>query len=361
MKETTPKNPSSAPRLGVLGGWLLMGVGHCAATMIVAAMISVIILPLGYIEPIARRVLGVDEIWAMSTTSLVIHVLLSACIWAFVVIIYQLIRLHRAERKTRSLRLARGTVITETLIVMPVFFLLSFGMAQLAISNIAAILANVAAYQAARAAWIWQPEEDASEKRMGIEDGIAVEKCRIAVALVMLPVANGEFLNDPSLPTYASKMRVAAVGAHIPFGGTLTGLDPEVSDLLAGAASVRFRLAVRDNQSVTRALDESSFILRTASKFTHAFQASSCTINGDHSVTMVYKLHVVMPLMGPLFGNSGFDVVEGRAGYFQDFTRELGLTKQVILPNAKQPVNKLIDFPTPDEPNATDLINGAMP
>lgn len=369
MKETeTMVNRSR--RAGALGGWTLLAVGHGAATLLVAALVWLLVVPPEYVEPIGRRLLGNDEVWQMSTTALLIHLGLAACIWALVVILYKLVMLYRAEGRQRTVRLARGSVMTETLIIMPLFFLLTFGMAQLAVSNIAAILANVAAYEAARAAWIWQPEEDGGG-RMGIADGIAVEKCRIAVALVMLPVANGEFFSDPRLPTYASKMRVNAVGAHIPFGGTLTSLDPEISDLIAGAASLQLRVAVRSQQTMPRALDTGSFIRRTATKFTHAFHASGCAINDDHSVTMTYALHIAMPLMGPVFGekrapstnisefiNSGFGDLEGvggRWGYFSTYTRELGFRKQ-MLPNPKMPQNELISFDAPDSPSATDLI-----
>lgn len=341
-----------------IGAYLIAGVGHVCATAIIAGVMTLCVLPVPYIEPVARHVWGVERVFQMSVPQLAIHVGLAACLWALIVIVYKLILLQRRDRARRPIRLSRGSVMTETLIILPVFFLLTFGMAQLVISNIAAILANVAAYQAARAAWIWQPEEDASEQRMGIEEGIAKEKCRIATAVVMLPVANGEFETDDDLPDNAEKMRNAAVMAHVPFGGTLASLSPELTDFLTGA-DVMFndREAVERNKSYVTALDTLSFLRRTATKFTHAFHASDCEIDDDHSVKMTYDLQLAMPLVGRVFGE--LRTVGGRKGYYAKYTREFGLKKQAMLPNAKLPENSG-EYVEPSEPDVdAELESGS--
>lgn len=353
-------------KMGKTAGWALIAIGHVAGVALVALIVAIMIMPIDHAREVFARLQEVPALWSESSFPMLLHIGLSICIWAMGCILFQLARLRfGAERKKAPIRLSRGSVMTETLVIMPIFFLLTFGMAQLAINNIAGILANVAAYEAARAAWIWQPEEDASTKRMGITSGIAVEKCRIAVALVMTPVAPGEFFSDPRLPTYASKMRVVALGAHVPFGGIISSTFPQLADLLAGAASLSPYVAVRKWQSINTALDNASFARRTVMKFTHAFHASGCQIQADHSVKMTYMLQIAMPMMGPVMGekhapstspsefiNSGFgdlDGVGGRWGYFATYERTFGFKKQVNVPNAAKPQNDLLNWSKPDE------------
>lgn len=332
-------------------GVLLTGVGHLAAILGIAMGTTLLVMPWKHAQDVALRLESVPRLWDMSTTGIFIHIGLAACCWALMVIVYKLGRLRMAEAKTaRTIRLSRGSVITETLVVFPIFLVLTFGMAQLAVNNIAGILANIAAYEAARAAWVWKPEAEAG--RMGTTDGNAVEKCRIAVAMVMTPVAPGEFLSDVTMDgsDFAEEARMVALGANVPLMGVLSTLVPAEANSLFQAgvtlASIAPQLAVRGNLTYNTALDDQSFWLRTIRKFTHAYEAAGCEIKDDHSVKMTYQMHAAMPVVRPIFGE--LKIVGGRIGYFSEFVREFGFRKQVNTPNPNGPQNIGDDPPAVD-------------
>lgn len=335
-------------------GWLLTALGHIAATVSVAAVIVLLILPMRHVDIVAIQFGDVPELWQMSTTALMLHLALSACVWALLYIVYRLVALRVQERRSvHRVKLSRGSVITETLIVMPVFLLLSFGMGQLAINNVGGILANVAMYEAARAAWIWMPEEQASDRRAGVADGIAEEKCRIAVAFVMMPIAPGEALRNPSLgSSYADRARMMALGANVPLGGTISlALGSDVMGVAEGA--VMMLSAGEDllnENTYTTTLGTDPFWLRTIRKFTTAYLGAGCTINeNDHSVQMTFKHHIGMPVVGPVFGTRDLSGVGNRPGYYATYTREFGLRKQINVPNNRLPQNEWLNPPSYDD------------
>lgn len=219
----------------------LVCLGHLAATGGVAIALTLIVLPTPRARGVLAQLYEVPTLWEMSTFAIALHFGIAACVWALAYIMFQLVRLRfeaRTPKMPKTVRLSRGTVVTETLIIMPVFLLLTFGMAQLTLNNIAGILANVAAYQGARAAWVWQPEEDASDRRMNLEDGTTEQKCRIAVAFAMMPVAPGNFMKAPMLDSdFADKSRLLALGANIPLTGLVTDyIGSDLAEL--GAAGI---------------------------------------------------------------------------------------------------------------------------
>lgn len=357
-------------------------IGHMCGVTIVAALIGIVVLDWTPAVWLAGKLVAISEIRAKSATELLLFSGLSACVWALIVIAWQLVQLHLKDSERRTIKLSKGTVVTETLIVLPVFLLLTFGLAQLAVSGLAGILMNVAGYQAARSAWVWQPEEDASNKRMGIEDGVAQDRCRIAIAAVMLPVAPGGFVNNPLLGSdAATDYRTLAGLSNVPLGGFVTDATGggNLADVLGGIGSISATTAVRANQSVSFALDHDTFAIRTLKKFTHAYHASACEINDDHSVTATYLLHIAMPTMGPIFGtrmpSTAFTSllpgiagqladaaggVGGRAGYYAAYTREFGFEKQPMTVNGTLPSNNQ-NHPEPtNDQDAEGQIGGAV-
>ena len=78
-----------------------------------------------------------------------LHLGISVCVWALFVILFHTVRPDPTD-VSRRFRATRGTVLTETLIVIPVALTLTFGLAQLAVMNVAGILANLASVQAGR-------------------------------------------------------------------------------------------------------------------------------------------------------------------------------------------------------------------
>ena len=102
------------------------------------------------------------------------------CAWSLIVITYRLVALRRKERKIRVLKTSRGTAITETLIVLPVWLLITMGLMQLCTISIAGILTNLATFQAARTAWVWSGE--LQEGRRGVSYGTIMSKARVQAA-----------------------------------------------------------------------------------------------------------------------------------------------------------------------------------
>jgi len=226
-------------------------------------------------------------------------------------------------------------------VILPFFLLLTFGMSQMVINNIGGALANVAVYEAGRAAWIWKPEADAG--RMGVNSAKALDRAKTAAAMVMTPVAPGDYFGNPSLDTEdAEAMRTALMLTHVPFvGGALPGGSADAVALLALIDPMAFE----GNRTFTNALDMSPFIIRTVKKFTHAYHATDVAFDstgGRTGVKLEYKHHIAMPLMGPLFGSSGIDVVGLRGGYYAKYERTFGFKTQINTPNPALPAGPFI-------------------
>lgn len=340
-----------------LPAYLLAIVGHAAAIAAVGIGTIFLCLPLRHVEGVVSRLYSVPELWDMSAVAIALHFGIAACIWAIIVIIYQLIMLRIREGKAvKTVKLSRGSVITETLVVMPVFLLLVFGMAQMTVNSLGGILANVAAYEAARAAWVWMPEEQAS--RMGTASGTAQEKCKIAVAFTMLPVAPGDALMMPTLDSnFADRARLLAIGANIPLSGVGSEfIGSEITDALALVLSAG-EVNPITGLSYAGSLDASSFVARTARKFTRAYLGSGCTINAQsHQVTMTYEHYNAMPVVARIFGEKKLLDGPGMTpGYYSTYTRTLGFTRQVAAPNQLLPSNSLRGgAPEPEIPSGLD-------
>ncbi len=312
---------------------------HLSMTLLLASLIAWAIVPMNSLQVLFDYSARVPDIRNMNITQLLIQFGLAACIWAMCVIFYKLVALHRAAPAAQRLRVARGTILTEFLIILPVFLLLTFGMAQLAINNMAGMLANVAVYEAARAVWIWQPEVDSERV-----EADPVDRARIAAAQVMTPVAPGNFTIIPTgLSDEFKASRKALILSQIPLGGSLpSGL----SDLGIGLGSINLQAATEKNFSMAKALDKSTFLLRSVSKYTHAYLATDIEIiNGDDiGATLSYQHNQTMPLVGYIFGKKSSGVAGVslnapgmRSGYYSTFKRSYALKAQALLPNKTMP------------------------
>lgn len=337
--------------------WVLACVGHVAAVSLIASGVAVLIVPMATLKLVFSAHQMAPAMIERSLPSILLHIGLSACIWALCVIAYKLwIRprpkvLHRLGQ--------RGSVMTETLIVLPVFFVLCFGMAQLAVNNIGGILANVAVYQAARAAWIWQPEVGVTRVSTEITQEDAENRVRIAAALVMTPVAPGDYKKDDEGNDAFGKNREAMASSQDILGTVLN-----IPDIMAGFEAGGNTRATRNNLSLARALDESTFMTRTVRKFTHAYQATAVVIKTDSGrteVDMTYKLQQVMPIANRIFGE--FDTVAGREGLFSVYKRTYSFRTQPFKPNSQTPdgvgnvPEQQPDGDTPDLENDHDWDN----
>lgn len=349
-------------RLGV--GWFVRIVHHTAAVSLVAFLLAYVVSPSTYAWKAFQTAVFVDELREVSLLAVGIHVGLAGCLWALMYIIYQLVRLRTSNRAPKVVKLARGSVMTETIVILPVWMLLVFGLLQLAVNNVGGILANVAVYEAARSAWVWKGEVG---NRAGVTDAVVSDRARIAVAMVMTPVATGDFTTSPVLPAAAKKMRTALAFAHVPLSSVLAGVLPaDATDLLAGAGSFSLTgLATRNNQSVWRALDGDPFIIRTLKKFTFAYHCAKVDVsesNGETTVKMTYNHQISMPAMGPVFGKFKFPAADNgyRAGYYTTYKRTSGRASQGNNPaNAARPSN-FFDGISPGGDSSENDLRGSV-
>lgn len=247
---------------------------------------------------------------------------LSVSIWA---LIYLTFRKITSIKKRGPMVLSRpaGNVMTETLIVMPVLLLLVFGLIQLSVLNMAGILANVAVFQASRAASVWAGE--AANGRGGVGNGLAREKARVVAAAVMTPVAPGDYTIDifSGSPTF-QQARAAFVANQLPI------LSNDAGVIGLGAV---FILQLEDlpgladnDVIVARSFDRTSFRLRSIRKFTMSYHATNVSFSRSGntvSTTMTYQQFLGMPVVGPIFGS--VSSIRGRDGYFSPFVRQLDM------------------------------------
>lgn len=326
---TESKTPGKTA--SVWAGRGIATIGHLCAISLISVLSVLIVVPHAAAQRIAGWVVNNDELLALTTTDIIIHVALCTCLWAFCVLMFGYIRQRVRTVKKVALKTARGTVITETLIVLPVFLMMTFGMSQLVINSIAGVLMNVATFQSARAYWVWEPESSGG-RASGVDPKV---KAQIAAAAVMTPIAPGEFANVTTLSGDAKKMQLAMGSANIPFSEVIPA---DIGGLIADLASLSSRRVTRENMSFWRALDSQSFAQRSVTKFSHAFQATSIeptSGSGRLGVKVTYKHNQVMPVVGRIFGSP--DNVGVRVGYFATYERTYSYKSQVAKPNSNMP------------------------
>lgn len=325
-----------------LAGWAVFSAFHLTMVAIFSVALGWLIAPLEIAWWSYKLALAEEAFRSTTLVQTVLHVGLSACLWAMLYLVGSYLVTAR-DKTARTIRVSRGTAMTETLIVIPVFLLLCFGLAQLAINNIAGILANVAVYQAARSAWVWKGEEGVTRVQ-AVSSGEARDRARIAAALVMTPVAPGEFWNNPTISDQAaSRMRDSLAKANIPLVGAA------VPSSVVNVGTNVFGTGLKnpfEETSFVAALDTSHYAVRGIRKYTHAWHATSVRVtdsaNGDTSVRLRYRHFVAMPLMGRLFGN--LNVVGLRPGHYSTFNRTYGFKSlSKTPPNPKLPSGTLLD------------------
>jgi hypothetical protein len=318
-------------------------MGVSAACFVV---IPLLVLPLDAVRATLDTLWTTPAVMESSARYMFSLMVLSALMGSGLVALGQVYRNKRHERALKVVRARRGTVITETLITLPPFFLLLFGLSQQSINSIAQILANVAVHRAAHSVWVWEPETRGGSVQ-------PKDRACLAVAGVMAPVAPGDF---PSFPRSSSNemksYRAALVMSQIPLGGSLAGTANSLISLadLVPSSVVPGGGGQESTFSISRALDESSFLVRSAYKFTAAYRA--CTVNianatvastggasvPGYDVSIEYKHSQVMPLVGAVFaGTSLGGVLLG--DHFITIKRTLPWPKQVIKINTRLPNN----------------------
>ena len=234
---------------------------------------------------------------------------LAACVWAMGCIFFKSVDMGMVARRTpRVVRRARGTVITETIIIFPLFLFLVLGLAQLTLNNLTAVLKQVASFQAARTAWVWVPEMDAGT----VSPAEVENRVRIAAALALTPIAPG---NYPAAGTAQWTQRAQEIE------------DIMVSrfDTSAGGGGSGGQA---DRMSMVEGLDgNASQTMRAQRKFRHAYN-SIHTVEvhqGDQvGATVTYFHAQSMPLVGRVFGEDG-----GNGVHYQHHTMTMTIPSQL--------------------------------
>lgn len=230
-----------------------------------------------------------------------VHIALAALVWAALcAVIWWVRRLPEQNTRAHSRHWARGSVYVETLIVLPVALLMFFGLAQMAINNMAGVFTNLATFQATRAAWLWQAEES----RLNLSQDEIDMRVRIQAAAVLTPVAPGTFFstfNDiaGADPEAARNMRGLLVGSQLGNVGGNVGLRGKQR-----ASNIASSVTEHSSGLVT-GLDADGFIERSVRKFSMAYHATEVDIASspqDVTVRLTYYHQCVLPLVCNIFG-----------------------------------------------------------
>lgn len=285
-----------------------------------------------------RWMVEVNQQWgdaSLFASELAIHLLVSLVAWTMLYLSGKAIWSGKAEPR-RVIKKARGTVMTETIIILPLILTLIMGLSQVAVMNLASMLFNYASSQAGRTVWLWHPETypaNDEAARRGVTEEMVIDMARIQAAASLTPVAPSDFRPDESQIDSDNffKMRASLLASQLavpPNDSGRIALDG-AQDLnnFDGATEYKFY----------RALDTASYPERSVRKFTFAYLALDVELvdTGEQvGVTIHYSHKVTFPLVGHLFGSPG--TVAGLPGVYINMTRDIMYFSQVP-PNAQLP------------------------
>jgi hypothetical protein len=318
------------------GLWLLMGVMHGAAILFVTLVLAVPFVSQNLIESVtlARQWSSLEELMGREV---LIHLGISAALWATLYLIWLAMKASVPEVGA-ALRRARGVVLVETLIVLPVLLTMVFGLAQLAVINVAGMLTNLAAVHAGRTVWLWHPETrpiGGGATRGGVTTDRVKELARVQAAMALVPVAPGDLRIEAEVGSDLARMMRGSLVAnqlqYLPNDAGRIGIAEARKFGDGGGENAG------DDLSFARAMDGTSFVVRTARKFSAAYLATDVRIleRGDWvGAEVTYKQLAAFPLTGRIFGTP--EVVGQRRGYYTTIVREFDLKRQPE-PNAKFP------------------------
>ena len=318
--------------------WLARIVGmicvHLTGVVVVGGALALLLIGFDHI----RWIVAMHQSWgepSMFVQELMIHGVLSAFLW---LLCYLTISAVGGEPGLRqpALRKARGTAITETLIVLPILLLLLLGTAQLAVNNLAMMLINYGTSQAARTVWVWQPEvnplNEAEETRMGVDQRRVEEMARLQVAAAMTPVAPSVFAANREFDSQQfAQMRAIFLASQ------LTTASEDSGASVIGDARDLDTFEAADRLTFRNALDGATFPRRTVQKFTSAYNATEIEIVDEDpniGIEVTYMHQITFPLMGPVFGET--TTVGHASGWYLDLVRTANYRAQRP-PNARLP------------------------
>ena len=274
--------------------WVVEGCGHALAISVIFAIAIALAMP-GQTFGLALSALDDPQMSSHVLSDLAIMLALSTFTWAVLFGGLCWVRDASTRRKRTAVHRTVGSIATETLIVMPVFLLLTFGIAQMGVNSMAGLLTTVGTFQAARTVAVWAPEQGTARTNSGqtVTRGDVEERARIAAAAVVAPVAPmSAGATRCSTPRTLSLMIQSMVNA---------GLSP------VQAPATRIG-------TFTEALDRSSFAQRGPTKLVAAYCGMNVRFSGDiytspgdteqgeFTTRVTYNHKMVFPLVGPAFG-----------------------------------------------------------
>ena len=327
MSHTSPTpNPPTAQRHS-LAPVLLMAI-HLGGILLVTGALGLFAIPgTTQLETLLNAAQQNASLGHDLLISAFFHLVLSTVLWFGLAMVGEFLCKRRASRPTaaRVIRPARGSIYLEFLIIMPVFLMLLFGLLQLVFLNLGSALTTVASYEAARTAWVWEAELPDNQvdsttpnpwgtppnPEITLED--VEERVRIAAALVMTPIAAGDYhMTNKHLSPEFKAMRHAMTGRF----GTPPG-DSSIGQ--AGAEAMGTYAQFNRTASLARSLDLTAIPIRAWRKFTFAYLSTEVVeIIQEPDVVgarVAYYQHMSMPVVDAAFGHTSHPT-DVRGGHY---------------------------------------------
>ncbi|MEZ4462490.1 MAG: hypothetical protein R3E66_22750 [bacterium] len=294
--------------------YLIQSFAHLCGSITILS----IVLSLNVNAEVARvffAALDDPSFYSIVTLPLMMLAGVSACLWALIWLTGKWIVVHRRETKRLAVVRTRGAIMTEFLIVLPVYLLLTSGLAQLSVNSTAKVLTALATFQAGRTAWIWEPETRGINARNSANADDVNERARIAAAAVLAPVVPAEFRGTCSYSaTFDETMRaMTLMPANMARGLVIGQVD-----------------ALPQNRFYNVAFDDSVMLERGAKKLFMAYchTRAEFEMGGRGITTRVEYDHAnVFPWFAYIFGQP--KVSGGRLGYYSVMTAEYSLPLQI--------------------------------
>lgn len=321
MKTTSPhKHTEAAARQrrsgdGIKGAtWssaITRTLVHVTGVLSVSLLVSWFLSDASVVKLLLFEATGSGQLDAPYTQGILLHVLYSAGIWGALVLTYALIkrRARPTHTKPRVVRLARGQVMVETLLVITPFLLLTGGLSQLIVNNIAGMLSHLSAYQAGRTYWVWAQEHERDGASVGPET--ACMRARLAAAAVLTPVASG-----PS--TFGGDTQFNRLS------GIMAAHFSDQSNAPTGSSQSVMADPAINPDTFAKAFDSSPFSKRASQKLRAAYENTDvdCSPGNPFTVQVTYDHFLAFPWFGYIFETPS------KPGYTR-FTRSYQLPLQV--------------------------------
>lgn len=318
---------SRRPRLREAAAWLAMGGFHLAMVGVVGGFFLFAVYGWGTLQQFFH--VTASSQFGAGPSQLILHFALSGLLWAGIVWMFRAVR--RDEEPERLVERRRGSVYLETLVVLVPFLLMTTGLAQLAMNNVASVLAHYAAFKGARAVWVWEPEAEAPRASGVDSEAEVLEKARVAIATAMAPSAPGDFPMDGGLPTELRQQRGAMVAQFKPGITSGNALGGQYTDDYAPNGGTMNT----EGLTFARAFDSRGFGERAARKLSFAYHAvpeSDLSIyeptDREVGVSFTYHMQQVFPWFAYIWSD-GREDIGGRYGHYIELERSAAMNRQV--------------------------------